>query len=68
MPKPNQNAQFQFQQEVEQPPSFKEKWLPRIRYVGYVALVLCVWLTIIGFVYWTFDQAGRHIKLVEDAP
>ena len=68
MPKTNQIHQFQFQQDIEQPISFKEKWLPKIKYYLYVVGVFFVWLSIVGIAYWTFNQARRRIKLVEDVP
>ena len=70
MPKANNSSnQFQFNKEAEEPPiSFKEKWTPKIRYALYVIVVFSIWLTIIGVVYWTYDQARKHIKLVDDVP
>ena len=68
MPKPNKTQSFQFQQEEEKPPSFKEIWLPRIKYYAYVLFVFCIWLFIIGCVYLTLDQASQYIKFVEDVP
>ena len=52
----------------EKPPSFKEIWLPRIKYYAYVLFVFCIWLFIIGCVYLTLDQASQYIKFVEDVP
>ena len=68
MPKPNKTQSFQFQKEEEKPLSFKEKWLPKIKYYSYVLFVVCVWLFIVGSLYWTLDQARQNIKLVEDVP
>ena len=68
MPKPNKTQAFQFQKEEEKPLSFKEKWLPKIKFYSFVLFVFCVWLFIIGCVYLTIDQASHYIKFVEDVP
>jgi hypothetical protein len=68
MPKPNKSQSFQFQKDEEKPLSFKDKWLPKIKYYSYVLFVFCVWLFIVGCVYLTVDQASQNIKPVEDVP
>ena len=68
MPKPNKTQSFQFQKEEEIPLTFKEKWLPKIKYFSYISFVFFVWLIVAGCVYWTLDHVGQSIKLVEDVP
>ena len=68
MPKPSKTPSFQFQKDEEIPLSFKEKWLPKVKYYSSVLFVISIWLVMMGCVYFAFDLARTHIKLVDDVP
>ena len=68
MPKPNKTPSFQFQKDEEIPLSFKEKWLPKVKYYSSVLFVISIWLVMMGCVYFAFDLAKTYIKLVDDVP
>ena len=60
----SQNGQQVVHEDTKE--SVLQRWVPKLKYIGYVVAVLVIWAVGQALLYWCIKQASERIKIVQD--